>query len=250
MTNMKKNIVLILLSIVSLVTQAQINTDRPDQTESSSTVPISAFQLESGILLSYEESTMKKKRQFLLPTNLLRFGITNWLELRLVNQIELLKFNNDEFEGFSDIEVGTKIQLLKKENINAEIALLSHLTIPTGSKFISNEQFGNINKLCISHEINQFLGISYNLGYNYFGIGLGDFTYSLAFGVSINDKAGVYIESYGEVANMNAFINNFDAGFTYLIKDNLQLDLSFGLGVNQKMNYFSIGCSWLAERKL
>ena len=246
---MRKNIILLLLTFVLSKSFAQINTDRPDQTESSSTVPNGAFQLESGILLSYEESPVEKKRQFLLPTNLLRFGITNWFELRLVNQVELLKLNNDEFEGFSDIEVGTKIQLLKKENINAEIALLSHLIIPTGSNFISNEKFGNINKLCVSHEINKILGISYNLGYNYFGSGIGDLTYSLALGVCINDKAGVYIESYGELINMNKFITNFDAGFTYLIKDNLQFDLSFGLGINQKMNYFSIGCSWLVEKK-
>ena len=37
--------------------------------------------------------------------------------------------------------------------------------------------------------------------------------------------------------------SNFDAGFTYLIKDNFQLDFSFGTGINHAMNYLSIGCS-------
>ena len=36
---------------------------------------------------------------------------------------------------------------------------------------------------------------------------------------------------------------NFDAGLTYLIQDNFQLDASFGTGINHNMNYFSVGAS-------
>jgi len=39
---------------------------------------------------------------------------------------------------------------------------------------------------------------------------------------------------------------NSDAGITYLIKKNLQIDFSSGLGLNQKMNYFSIGCAGIS----
>ncbi len=40
------------------------------------------------------------------------------------------------------------------------------------------------------------------------------------------------------------FLQNFDAGVTYLAKDNLQFDLSFGTGINHRMNYISLGCCW------
>jgi hypothetical protein len=40
---------------------------------------------------------------------------------------------------------------------------------------------------------------------------------------------------------------NFDAGLTYLVKDNVQLDFSFGTGLTHKMNYISLGCCWKIE---
>ena len=43
-------------------------------------------------------------------------------------------------------------------------------------------------------------------------------------------------------------ISNFDSGFTYLVKDNLQIDLSFGLGINNKMNFQAIGVSWKSKK--
>ena len=161
----------------------------------------------------------------------------------------MLKPNGKKFEGIRDLEVGTKIKLLKKENLKTEIAFLSHLIIPTGTKHISIDKYGTSNKLSISHEITENFGIGYNLGYNYFCEGNGDLTYSFAFGIGINEKVGIYIEPYGEMANLDEFISNFDTGFTYLVNENLQLDFSFGAGINQSMNYMSIGCSWLIEKE-
>ncbi len=43
-------------------------------------------------------------------------------------------------------------------------------------------------------------------------------------------------------------ILNFDAGFTYLPNPNVQLDFSFGTGINDTMNYLSVGCSWLIPK--
>lgn len=227
---------------------AQIVTDRPDQTESSQTVPKWALQLESGFLIAYHDNNQQTTRQILLPTNLFRFGIADWIELRLLNQFEMLKISDQQFEGISDLEIGTKIQLLKKKNLNTEIAFISHLVIPTGTKELTSDKYGTSNKLSISHMINKNIGIGYNAGYNYFGMGNGDLTYSLSFGIGINEKVGIYAEPFGEFTNMDVFIVNFDAGFTYLANENLQFDFSFGTGLNQRMNYISIGCSWLFKK--
>jgi outer membrane putative beta-barrel porin/alpha-amylase len=101
-----------------------------------------------------------------------------------------------------------------------------------------------LDKIAVSHSLNDILGLGYNVGYNYFGYGKGDLVYSLALGVGITEKTGFYVETYGEISGFKDPVSNFDSGLTYLIKQNLQLDLSFGLGLNQKMNYFSVGCSW------
>ncbi len=228
---------------------AQIITDRPDQTESSSTVGSGNLQIETGLLIGFEGDIQNSNRQVFAPTNLFRYGITENIEIRFLSQFETLKNDIISVQGISDIEIGTKVQILKNENQNIEIAFLSHLLIPSGTKELTNDKFGTINKLSISHEINRNVGIGYNLGYNNFGQGKGDLTYSLALGIGINDKVGIYIESYGELVEFDEYISNFDTGVTYLANENMQFDFSFGTGINKRMNYISLGFCWLIKSK-
>ena len=85
--------------------------------------------------------------------------------------------------------------------------------------------------------------LGYIVGFDFFGTGIGNLTYSLAFFIGISYKSGIYAESYCNVAELENLQMNFDAGFTYLVQDNLQLDVSAGTGLNHKMNYVSVGCS-------
>jgi len=216
----------------------------------SSTIGIGDLQIESGILVAYEGSNayVSSDRQLLLPTNLLRYGLTKGIELRLLSQFETQRISDKNLQGISDLEIGTKIQILQDESKNAEIAFLSHLVFPTGTEELTGGSFGIINKFCMSYPLTDDIGLGYNVGLNYLGEGI-DLTYSLALGTSLNDKVGVYIEPYGELTKFEDFVLNFDAGFTYLANDNLQFDFSFGTGVSHKMNYISVGCSWLMEKE-
>lgn len=240
-------IIIFILAILGLKLTAQkIVTDRPDQTESSTTIPVKSLQIESGFLAGYTNNNNISERQLLFPTTLFRYGLLRYFELRIVEQIERIKSDQPSYThfGLSDLELGIKIQILKKETINTEITFLSHLILPTGQNGLTNHKPGTSSKIAVSHSINDFLGIGYNIGYDYFGIGNGDLTYSVSLGARVTQKIGSYTEIYGQIAEFRDMIYNFDSGLTYLIQDNLQLDLSFGIGLNQKMNYFSIGCSW------
>jgi hypothetical protein len=233
---------MIILSALSTALNAQeIVTDRPDQTESSITIPDKSFQMELG----FGSGNYYNERLSLLPTALFRFGLTEYFELRFVEQ--LAGFTNMASEqdfGLSDIELGAKIQVLKKEGINTEIAFISHVVIPSGSSELTNKYFGTVNKLAISHGLNSFLDLGYNFGYNYFGTGNGDLTYTAAIGAGILEKLGLYFETFGEYSDFRELTSNLDSGITYLIEDNVQLDFSLGTGLNRKMNYFSFGFSW------
>lgn len=229
---------------ISLFSQT-IVTDRPDQTEASSTVPKGSIQLESGILLQKEKLDIVDIESFAAPSNLIRYGLTSGFELRLFHQLEKLSANGTKVaSGMNDIEIGAKVQLLKKEDVNTEIAFLTHIILPTGSDALTIDKFGTINKLSIAHELNEKSGIGYNIGYNNYGIGKGDFTYSIALGYSLTDKFGLYVEPFGEFVEFDEHIASFDAGFTYLAQENLQLDISYGLGLNHDMSYYSLGFSW------
>jgi len=242
----KKNILLFNLIAITFEMKAQeIVTDRPDQTESSTTIPLNSFQFESGILLGKNNFENRSEQLLLIPTTLLRYGLTKSIELRVVEQLVHIKNKqtSDDIFGFSDLELGAKFQILKNPAINSEIAFISHLVLPTGAISVTNEHFGTVNKLAISHSIRDFIDLGYNVGYNYFGNEKGYLTYSFALGLGITKRMGTYFEAYGEVVEFNDWISNFDSGITYLIKDNMQLDFSVGVGLNQKMNYISIGYS-------
>ncbi len=248
----KKYILLAGLVAVGFQMKAQeIVTDRPDQTESSSTIPFKSFQFETGVLLGNSSGANYSEQQLLIPTTLLRYGLTKAIELRVVEQLMHVrnKQTSEANLGLSDVELGAKVQILKNAAINTEIAFISHLMLPTGASSLTNELLGTVNKLAISHGINDFIDLGYNVGFNYFGHENGYMTYSAALGFGITKRIGAYVETYGDMVKYNSWISNFDSGFTYLIKDNMQLDFSFGVGLNHKMNYLSIGYSMNISKK-
>ena len=137
--------------------------------------------------------------------------------------------------------ISNKNGQVKKDEISTEMAFLSHIVIPTASQMFGNEKMGIINKLCVSHTSNNSVDIGYNFGYNYFGDNLGDVTYSLVLGFEIVDKINIYLEPYGEIIEFEKFVSNINMGITYLLKDNIQLDHSFGIAINHPFNFVSIG---------
>ena len=228
-----------------------IITDRPDQTESSSTIQQGSVQIESGVLITQNENRNSLnypiiEKNIFFPTTLFRLGLTNKIELRILNQYQYNCTQTNSFNGFDNLELGLKIQLLQKENGFTELAFLSHIVLPTAPSTFSGSSSnytGTVNKLCVSHSLNEKIGLGYNLGYNYFSSGLGEFTYSLVFGFELNEKINTYIEPYGAIPDFDDPESNINMGITYLIRDNLQLDYSYGLGLNHSFNFMSIGCS-------
>lgn len=245
---MKHNtIIIVVLFLTSCSLTAQINTDRPDQTESSSTVPKGALQVETGFQLNYTAVDEVSIKTTATPNNLFRYGITKGFELRMVSQYESFSVFDFTESGISDLEIGFKAQLFKKENSNTEVAFLSHLIVPSGSTQFTLDNYGTINRFLISHQLSEDINLGYNIGYDYLGTGNGNLTYTLALGKAINDKWGMYAEPYGELFDMEEFILNFDAGITYLLNNNIQFDFSFGTGITDRMNYVALGVSWLME---
>jgi len=248
-----KGIVLCFFFTVSYAGYGQkIVTDRPDQTESSSTIPKKSLQIESGMLIRFAEEGDVSLREIAIPTTLFRYGIGKKIEIRVANTYLNIKEKNtsNEISGISDLEIGAKIQLFKNESSKTEIAFLSHAVLPTGTKEVSFENLGTINKLSVSHVLSDNLGLGYNIGYNYFGFDNGFLTYSLVLGIAVTESVGMYLEPYGSVGIFDEHLANFDAGITYLVKDNFQLDFSFGTGINYTMNYLSAGFSWnIAPKK-
>ena len=233
---MNKNYFILPIALFSQILFSQdLITDRPDQTESAVVVGDKKIQIESGIL---NQENIGGEKNLSIPTNLFRYGISEKIELRLN-----LEHSDKKNYGIESIEIGSKMNLNKNQNSLTKIALLSHLLLPK-----KEENLGIMNLISISHDQIKNLSIGYNLGYTHFMNQSGFFKYSIAFGTGLSEKIGFFIETYGEIEKSEMPISNFDSGFTYLVKDNLQIDLSFGLGINNKMNFQSIGVSWKSKK--
>ena len=231
---MKKRflIFLFLLFNYSLVF-SQITTDRPDQTESAVVLSTGQIQVESGISIENSQSNIN---------TLFRIGIIKGIEIR-INSNYLI---NDELSfmkksSFSDFEVGAKFRVFDKTSNNTKVAFLTHLSIPTAIEVFSNNVYGILSRLNVSHDLNNESQIGYNLGYNKFKKMDGQFIYTIVYERSL-DSFGIFFEIFGDDSK-NSFNINFDSGITYLLDNKKQLDLSIGKGINNDMFFVSGGIS-------
>ena len=230
---MKRNI--LILCCLGMVSSAfsQIVTDRPDQTEASITVSQKTIQVESG--MSFESSVKTLNTLF-------RIGLLDGFEFRL-NTNYLMPKDDVLNASFLDVELGTKIQLYRAKDAGTNIALLSHVVVPTANDSYSDNGVGVLNRILISHAISESSSIGYNLGYNKRYKQDGAFIYTLSYAKSFGNL-GTYFEVYGS-ESASASLFNFDFGGTYLLNPNLQLDISYGRGINNdSVDYFAAGISW------
>ena len=230
--NKRLLIFLFLLFNCSMVV-SQITTDRPDQTESAVVLSSGQIQVESGILIENSQSNIN---------TLFRIGIIEGIEIR-INSNYLI---NDELSfmkksSFSDFEVGAKFRIFDKTSNNTKVSFLSHLSIPSAIEVFSNNVYGILSRLNVSHDLNNESQIGYNLGYNKFKKMDGQFIYTIVYGRSL-DSFGIFFEIFGDDSKNSSNIN-FDSGITYLLDNKKQLDLSLGKGINNDMFYISGGIS-------
>ncbi len=255
---MKIQITLFLL-MLTLVAQSQENepeliTDRPDQTESSVTVPLKSVQIESGFLLENDQSDLLNLRSITYNSTLLRYGLLNNFELRLGLEYleERVKFRDlditNTVSGLMPMHAGFKVKIADEKGWLPEFAFLGGMILPfTADKAFKPEYSGGNMRLAFSHILSDRFSLGYNFGAEWNGeTVIPEYFYSLALGIGVTDALGVFLESYGTIPEKGDDAHLLDAGFTYLLLPNFQLDLSGGIGLNDAApeNYISFGLTY------
>jgi hypothetical protein len=225
-----------------------IVTDRPDQTEAAQLIPRGTLQIETGGSIENDRVGGVMHQAITYNTTLLRIGLAKHFELRLIQE-EL----NDRYEGKTvakgagPLAVGTKIAMLEEKGIFPQIALNAHLKFRTGSKDYKPLHVTPDFRFLFAHTLSKRFSLSYNLGAEWNGR---DATttgiYTLALGIGLTDRLSCFIESYGFFPEHQVADHRADAGLTFLLTHNLQLDVSGGIGLNEVApdNFISAGISW------
>lgn len=233
-------------------------TDRPDATESSSTVGKGILQIETGGLYESFKDNNIKFESSTFNTTLIRYGILSNMEIRLgwdfvegVTKVNGKKLNNVT-SGFSPLLLGVKVDIAEEKNGWPEIALIGHVfPLFTASNDYRPESTGVDFRFSLSHTLSEKSSLGYNLGAEWkddspeaAGV------YTLAYGYSISEKFGMYLELYGDLPEDNKANHYWDAGLTYLVSNNLQFDIYAGTSITKGQDILlGLGLSYRIRKK-
>lgn len=214
-------------------------TDRPDATEASSTVGKGVLQFETGGLYETFEENNTKNENYTYNTMLIRYGILENLELRLgwdfVEGVTTVNGNklDDVLSGLSPLLLGLKIDIAEENGIMPEIALIGHVfPLFSASADYRPEYTGVDFRLSLAHTLSEKSSLGYNIGAEW-GNDSPEAAaiYTIAYGYSFNDAFGMYAELYGDFPEDNSANHYWDAGMTYLVNNDLQLDAYVGTSI-------------------
>lgn len=241
-------IVFVLQSIFQLQVFAQelppIQADRPDQTESPYTVPKKHFQVEAGI--SYEKND-KASNSYTYPTVLFKYGVNDNFELRLISEYVTSHIQSVKYSGVTPVTVGFKVKLAEEKGIFPKLSFIGHLSIPSfASKNFQATWYAPSFRFSMQNTLSEKVSLGYNIGAEWDGeTPEPAFIYTLTTGYSISEKVGSYIEVYGFLFQKSISDHRIDAGLNYLLKKNMLIDISGGLGINKyaPQYYIAVGYS-------
>jgi hypothetical protein len=226
-------------------------TDRPDFTEATSTVGRGVTQFELGYTYSYDREGATRSRGHSYPETLMRHGILrDWLELRVAwNYQEVTDFAGGDFKGADDLYLGFKIALTPQDCMLPEMALIPQMTVPTGSAAFNNHRVLPGVNWVYGWELSDSLSTAGSSQFNQALDGTSgdeyvEFAQSWTVAAGLTDEWGCYVEWYGlfpSGADSELPQNYLNGGFTYLISNDLQLDVRAGYGLNSNADDLFLG---------
>ena len=242
-----KTKILILIVMCNFIGNAQnlpsIQTDRPDQTECPFIVPVNYFQFENGFI--YQKSN-DNRNEILAPTVLLKYGINEHFELRLITEYSINEDNNEKISGINPVLIGFKTSLFEEEGIVPTTSFIAHLAISKlASPSYISQFYAPEFRFTMQHTISEKQSLSYNIGAEWNGqTAEPTFIYTLTTGYSFSKKVSGYLELYGFIPQLEKPDHRFDGGICYLFNSNHQVDISGGFGLSKTSPKYFIGLGY------
>jgi outer membrane putative beta-barrel porin/alpha-amylase len=222
-----------------------IQTDRPDQTETPAIVPKGMFQMENGF--SYEKIN-DDSESIVTPSSLIKFGVNDHFELRLILEFASENKFDEKTSGLNPVLIGFKTRLAEEKGIIPKTSFIAHLSIPgLASKEFRTTYYAPEFRFTMQHTLAEKISLGYNLGAEWDGeTPQPTFIYTLTTGISLSQKAGCYVEVYGFAPQKDKADHRCNAGFTYLLSNDMMLDVSGGVGITENAPdyYAALGFSF------
>ena len=233
-----------------------ISTDRPGQSNSPSVVAPGTVQLEGGFTFERETDGGDPNTNTLtVPGGLLRVGVLSFLEARVLADgfvYEERSGDNNRSSG-SDLTLGGRARLFDQKGFRPATALDFNLSLPTGSDAVTSDGVDPSGIIIFRWVLDEQFALLTNVGLASTSLGKDDsrrafqVTPTLSLTSSITERVGAFVEYYAAFTDEGIDDEHaMDGGFTWLVSDDLQLDISAGAGLNHAAPDFfvSVGAAW------
>ncbi len=215
---------------------ANTSTEQPGFYVGTYTMYPGNFQVESSFIFSQTRILNTNLSTLNVPAVLLRYGVSDWLEVRAGTEYNRTIANPPFFssdQSLSPLLVGVKAQVIQPGKKLPELSLRAHFRIPrTGSWGVGPENLAS-NIMLISNFpiLTDFTGYV-NLGIDWNGFSEGP-TYQYGFAIErgLSTNLTAYLEAYGFLSvDPSVLDHSYDLGLYYAITPYLQADISGGFG--------------------
>ncbi|MBI3850516.1 MAG: transporter [Verrucomicrobia bacterium] len=230
----------------------EMSTDRPDKTESPYTIDAGHFQIEMDVL-SYsfdrynsDVNNTRVETVSIAPINL-KAGLRNNVDFQLILEPYTSVRTHDRSagtirnqRGFGDIVARIKWNLWGNDGCPTAFAVMPFVKPPTNQDELGNDSVegGLILPLAVELACEWAMGLMTEFDFNRDSSGGGfhtEFINSITFSHDIVGKLGGYVEFFSLVSTESgaAWIGTVDAGLTYALMDDIQLDAGVNIGVTR-----------------
>jgi hypothetical protein len=227
--------------------------DRPGFATSPNLVIPKHFQIETGSAYERASGSHTIQELILFSSFLARYGINKILEVRFQSDFAKVKTDSTSNMGFSLITAGAKLLIYKGKGIIPMTSLMVNLTFPfSDDEFFKPESPMPSFYLLMQNDITEKINISYNFGMDFIdGYSVPIEFAAICFEYDFTESLITFIESYNWFATGELPKNFIDVGSSYLITNNIQIDLSASMSLQDFTNYFMVngGVSWRVSTK-
>ncbi len=261
-----KRITAILVLLSSHFSFAQtIATESPSFSAGATTVPKTIFQVETnlGVNISYDNLLVQTNINYVLPTTLLRYGLTNRLEVRANPTMNLS--SNDY--SLASMYLGLKYNIIGQKNEKFQMSVIANYGFPVAQNSVKME----LNSIfTFNYDFSDKHSLGANVGYHFKDMRVitsqvysNNIFGTLIYNYKILDNLSCFVEGkYGSeinyftpsTANIPPSSNTFnsfywDTGLLYQINDRMQLDYVFGMDLPYLTQFHMFGFHFMIGGK-
>ena len=251
-----KYICIILFAFLPLSAFAQseevgFTADRPGATTGPDVLPKGRVQWETGI--GYERSKLDgpTTKTWTLNTSLLRWGFSDYAELRLQGDWLYGSCEGEHNNGLSNVAIGTKVKLLDGNNALPAISLLGNVYVPGGSNsaYLPEDWGGQIG-LLFQNELTSQLSLGYEGDLIWNDTSRPAVFFGACLGYALNDRLQLMAEEYN--SNTSDGTESWvELGAAWQLSDRLQIDIATDISLNfpKRFSNISLGVAWQITKK-